>query len=213
MFTFWEQWRVNVDGYSSTLWATVAIFSAERTARERERFVFPVGSKKIEKDRNWGIGKDRTFLSLSTHHFASPKLYFFKNLHLSRVTGNIYLFLSLCLVIFIFSYLLVYPTIEVLDLQPNSCGFFQNLNVYLRKTCTIVLFKVLPTWSYDFFPSFCQFVDSIPKELRRLGGQEWIKSIFNTLFWCEPYSSEGVLHRPEQMVVRRGKVRAIRRMG
>ena len=49
----------------------------------------PAGSKKIEKDRSWGIGKDRTFLS--------P--------HLSRVTGNIYLFLSLCLVISIFPYL------------------------------------------------------------------------------------------------------------
>ena len=84
--------------------------------------------------------------------------------------------------------------------------FFQNLNVYLRKTCTIVLFKVFPIWSYDYFPSFWQFVDSIPKELRRLGGQEWIKPIFDTLFWCELYSSEGVLHRPEQMVVRKGKV-------
>ena len=81
--------------------------------------------------------------------------------------------------------------------------FFQNLNVYLRKACTIVLFKVLPIWNYDFFPSFWQFVDSIPKELCRLGGQEWIKPIFDTLFWCETYSSKGVLHRPEQMVVRR----------
>ena len=91
--------------------------------------------------------------------------------------------------------------------------FFQNLNVYLRKTYTIVLFKVLPIWIYDFFPYFWQFVDSIPKELRRLGGQEWIKSIFDFLFWCEPYYSEGVLHRQEQMVVRRGKVWAIRWVG
>ena len=91
--------------------------------------------------------------------------------------------------------------------------FFRNLNVYLRKTCTIVLFKVFPIWSYDCFPSFWKFVDSIPKELRRLGGQEWIKPIFETLFSCEPYSSEGVLHRPEQMIVRRGKVWAIRRVG
>ena len=60
--------------------------------------------------------------------------------------------------------------------------FFQNLNVYLRKTCTIVLFKVLSIWSYDFF--------RIIKELRRLGGQEWIKPIFDTLFWCEPYFSD-----------------------
>ena len=90
---------------------------------------------------------------------------------------------------------------------------FQNLNVYLRKTCTIVLFKLLPIWSYDFFPSFWQFLDSIPKKLRRFGSQEWIKPIFVTLFWCEPYSSKGVLHRPEQMVVRRGKVWTIKRVG
>ena len=88
--------------------------------------------------------------------------------------------------------------------------FVQKLNIYLRKTCTIVLFKVFSIWSYDFFPSFWKFVDSIPKELRRLGGQEWINPIFDTLFWCEPYSSEGVLHRPDQMVVRRGKAWAIR---
>ena len=60
--------------------------------------------------------------------------------------------------------------------------FFQNLNVYFRKTCTIVLFKVFPIGSYDIFPSFCQFMDSIPKELRRLGSQELIKTIFDTLF-------------------------------
>ena len=70
----------------------------------------------------------------------------------------------------------------------------------------------MPIWSYDFFPSFWQFVNFIPNELPRLGGQEWIKPIFDTLFWCEPYSSEGVLHRPEQMVIRRGKVWAIRRV-
>ena len=69
----------------------------------------PARSKTIEKDRNWGIGKDRTFLSLPTHHFVSPELCLFLSPHLSRVTGNIYLFLSLCLMISIFSNPLVYP--------------------------------------------------------------------------------------------------------
>ena len=68
----------------------------------------------------------------------------------------------------------------------------------------------MPIWSYDFFPSFWQFVDSIPKEMRRLGGQESIKPIFDTLFRCEPYSSEGVLHRTEQMVVRRERVEGLK---
>ena len=58
---------------------------------------YPAGSKKIEKDRYWGIGKDRTFLSLPIHHFTFRKLYFFLSLHLSIVTENIYLFLSLSL--------------------------------------------------------------------------------------------------------------------
>ena len=93
------------------------------------------------------------------------------------------------------------------------CRSIKQLTCTGTWTCTIVLFKVLPIWSYDFFPSFWKFVDSIPKKLRRLGGQEWIKPIFDTLFWCEPYSSEGVLHRTEQMGVRRGKFWDIRRVG
>ena len=106
----------------------------------------PTGSKKIEKDRNWRIGKDRTFLSLPTDHFASPKLYLFLSPHLSRVTVNIYLFLSLSLVISIFFYPLVYPPSEVVSiffsifrdwplvyfsiphLSPHSANF--NLSLY-----------------------------------------------------------------------------------
>ena len=75
----------------------------------------PIGSKKIGKDRNWKMGKDGKFLSLPTHYFASPKLYLFLSPDLSRVTGNIYPFLSLCLVISIF-YPLVYPPIEVVSI-------------------------------------------------------------------------------------------------
>ena len=56
--------------------------------------------------------KDRTFLSLQTHHFASPKLYLFLSSHLSRVTVNIYLLLSLCLVMSIFSHPLVYRRLK-----------------------------------------------------------------------------------------------------
>ena len=106
----------------------------------------PAGSKEIEKDRNWGIRKDRKFLSLPTHHFASPKLNLFLSPHLPRVTRNIYLFLSLCLVISIFSYPSVYPLTEVLSiffsifsdrplvsfsiphLSPHSANF--NLSLY-----------------------------------------------------------------------------------
>ena len=77
---------------------------------------YTAGSKKIEKDRNWGIKKDRIFLSLPIHHFVSPKLYLFLSPHLSRVTGNIYLFLSLCLLISIFSYPSVYPPTKVVSI-------------------------------------------------------------------------------------------------
>ena len=54
----------------------------------------PTGSKKIEQDRNWGIGKDRTFLSHPTHHFASPKLYLLISPHLPGVLVEICRFYS-----------------------------------------------------------------------------------------------------------------------
>ena len=84
--------------------------------RYRASLSSPAGSKRIEEGKNWGIGKYRTFLSLPTHHFASPKLYLFLSLHLSRVTRNIYLFLSLCLVISIPFCPLVYPLNEVVSI-------------------------------------------------------------------------------------------------
>ena len=37
MFKFCERWRVDVDGSSSTLWATAAMFSVDLTGRTRER--------------------------------------------------------------------------------------------------------------------------------------------------------------------------------
>ena len=89
------------------------------------------------KGRNWRIGRDRTFISLPTHQFASPKLYLFLFTHLSRVTGNIYLFISLCLVIFIFSYPLVYLPTEVLSI-------FFYLFLYLSWSITC----------FSFYPSF-----------------------------------------------------------
>ncbi len=65
------------------------------------------------------------------------------------------------------------------------------------------MFKVMSIGSYDIFPSFWQFVDSISKELLRLGGQERIEPIFDTLFWSEAYSGEGILHLSEQVVIKR----------
>ena len=53
------------------------IFTNERRV-EKFNNVIPAGSKKKMKN--------------VTHHFASPKLYLFLSPHLSRVTGNIYLF-------------------------------------------------------------------------------------------------------------------------
>ena len=88
----------------------------ECAGRAPKRRRVPAGNKRIEKDRNWGIGKDRTLLFLLTHHFESPKLYLFLSPHLFRVTENIYLFLSLCLIISIFSYPLVYPPTEVVSI-------------------------------------------------------------------------------------------------
>lgn len=81
-----------------------------------------------------------------------------------------------------------------------------SLSLWHKCTCTIVLLQVLPIWNYNIFLSYWWFEESIPKDLRRLGRQEWIELIFDTLYWCEPYSIEGVLHTPAQKVVRRAKV-------
>lgn len=63
-------------------------------------------------------------------------------------------------------------------------------------------------WSCDIFLSLRVFVDCTPREMR----QEWIKTISVTLLWCALYSSEDVPKRREQMIVRKAKVLAIRRV-
>ena len=96
------------------------------------------GSKKIEEDRNWGIGKDRTFLSLPTHHFAFPKLYLFLSAQISIVTGNIYHFLSQCLVISIPKTLsFLSPQISIVTV--NIYHFlFQCLVISIPKTLSFL---------------------------------------------------------------------------
>lgn len=69
----------------------------------------------------------------------------------------------------------------------------------------------LPTSTFESkdMKLFCKFETDIPaQKIRRLGGQEWVNITFDTLLWCEPYFSEVVLQRTEQVVVRRDKVKA-----
>lgn len=91
------------------------------------------------------------------------------------------------LLVEVYNFYLVYNYIRAFYL-------FERL---LKKTCTIALLKVLPVWSSNIFASFWQFVDSITKELRRLDGQECTKPVFNTLFWCEPYTGSILHHRSQ----------------
>ena len=90
----------------------------------RKMKYFPVGSKKIEQDRNWEIGKDRTFLSLSTNHFA-----------------------SLYLIISIFSYPSVYPPTEVASIFLYPWAYLPttnfNLFLYLSWPRTLIFFYSL----------------------------------------------------------------------
>ena len=91
--------------------------------------------------------------------------------------------------------------------------FFQKFERLFKKNMynsIIQSISHLKIWLFPIFLAICGFH---PKRTAPGGGQEWIKPIFDTLFWCEPYSSGGVLHRPEQMVDRRGKIWAIRRVG
>ena len=101
--------------------------------------------KRLKKIGTGGLEKIEHFY-LSQLITASSKLYLFLSPHLSRLTGYIYLFLSLCLVISIFSYPLVYPQTEVVyiffsifrerthlsfsipHLSPHSANF--NLSLY-----------------------------------------------------------------------------------
>ena len=98
----------------------------------KELNYYPTGSKKIEKDRNWGIEKDRIFLSLPTHHFASSKLFFYLYTY-PELPGISIFFLFLCLVIFIFSYPSVYMPTEVASIffYPLVYLFHMNLNLFL----------------------------------------------------------------------------------
>ena len=75
--------------------------------------------------------------------------------------------------------------------------FFSKFERLFKKKMYNSIIQSIVHLTLWLFPFFWQIVDSIAKDLRRLGGQEWIKPIFDTLFWCEPYSSEDVLHRPE----------------
>ena len=88
----------------------------------------PAGSKNIEKYSNWGIGKDRTFLSLPTHHFASLKLYLSLSPHLSRVTENIYVY--------------IYP-------MTGNIYFFTSLSLFVDWS-SIYIFLYL-SWSTTLF--------------------------------------------------------------
>ena len=113
-------------------------------------------------------------------------------LNLSRVTGNIYLFLFLCLVIYIFSYPLVYPPTEVVSiifsifcdrplvyfsiphLSPHSANF--NLSLHYR----------LELWDHLFFDDCLNYLNfnSASDEICTLSNVKAIKIIFKiSLKW------------------------------
>ena len=124
----------------------------------------------IKKDKNWEIGKDRRFLSFPTHHFESTKLYIFLSPQLSGVTGNIYLFLSLCLVLSIFSYSSVYPPTEVASiffyplayLSTTNFNLFQLFSLSFVTEDSYLFLSLSLSFSYkfeSFYISFCIFRD------------------------------------------------------
>lgn len=90
----------------------------------------PAGSKEIERDRNLEIERDRTFLSLPSIHFASPKRYLF----LSAIV-------SPCPVISISSYRSVCPCVwYYLSLPiPQSIPISGNIYLFLSLSLSLCL--------------------------------------------------------------------------
>lgn len=131
--------------------------------------------------REWRQGRHKKVCRLSVWNFI---MILFNTYHIDI---NIYIHTNM------------HPHIYSNQLQHN-CGKF-NFNVCLRKSYIIVLLKLLPILGSHIFSFFRNFV-----ELTRLGGQEWMQLIFDSVLRCEPYSSNDVLHLPEQMMIKTNKV-------
>ena len=103
---------------NTTIKTPTKLFSRFRKVKNCENGGFKalLEVKKLKKIRTEGLKKIEHFYLSQPITLHSQKPFFFVLPHLSRVTGNIYLFLSLCVVIFIFFYRLVYPLTEILSL-------------------------------------------------------------------------------------------------
>ena len=94
------------------------------TFSNREGLMFLLEVKRLKKIEHFYLSQPITL---------HPQNYIFLSPHLSRVTGNIYLFLSLCLVISFFSYPSVYPPNKVVPIFFYFLVylFHINLNLFL----------------------------------------------------------------------------------
>lgn len=75
---------------------------------------------------------------------------------------------------------------------------------------TYFLFKILSNGTYNFFLSFCQFMNFKQVKFFVVWAQKRIKPIFYSLDWNEACSSNSILYRSKQVVVGRRQVRNIK---
>ena len=89
--------------------ANLCFFRILHIIVKKLNFGFSIAFFKIKMKNIHLIKKVQRFKVDPNHHFASPKLYLFLSPHLCKVTGNIYLFLSVSL-----SADSLYPSVSIL---------------------------------------------------------------------------------------------------
>ena len=88
-----------------------------------------------------------------------------------------------------------------------KCGFFfQKKYVKFGRMIKRALFKVCSIASYTFFPSFGQFVDTMPVNIFSLCREPFIEPFFRIFVRTKALLSKCVTHRCKQMVIGRSQV-------
>ena len=101
----------------------------------------------------------------------------------------------------------------ILDIQISFEGFLVNLKLHSEKLVQCMLFKVLFISFYYFRTSFRQHTDTAFKKFLIFGGDLRIDPIFGFVIRSKVLLSQAMIHRLEQVVVRRSNVWQIRRVG
>ena len=101
---------------------------------------------------------------------------------------------------------------SIRTLNKFSLFFWWKLMLYFKYVVKSMSLKILPITSHYFLPSFWQFTDSISEELLVFWSYPRIDPFFGIFIRMEVLLSQAMSHRPEQVVVGRSNVWALRRV-